>query len=105
MKKILLFIFLFNSTFSFGQWSYVSTIPGSGEIYNLSVIDQDLIWVCSTSGRVFRTVNGGVNWVARNSGLPSVDITSICGLDTSNCWVGTETGSIYKTSDGGSNWT
>ncbi|MEZ4821201.1 MAG: hypothetical protein R2942_01865 [Ignavibacteria bacterium] len=59
----------------------------------------------STGGRVFRTVNGGANWVARNSGLPSVDITSICALDTSLCWVGTETGSIYKTSDGGSSWT
>ena len=105
MKKLLLLLFLLNSSFSFGQWSYVSTIPGSGEIYNLSVINQNLIWVCSTGGRVFRTVNGGANWVARNSGLPSVDITSICALDTSLCWVGTETGSIYKTSDGGSSWT
>ncbi|HMQ70158.1 MAG TPA: T9SS type A sorting domain-containing protein [Ignavibacteria bacterium] len=104
MKKLYLLLFLLNSSFSSGQWSYVSTIPGSGEIYNLSVLNQDLIWVCSTAGRVFRTVNGGADWVARNNGLPSVDITSICALDTSYCWVGTETGSIYKTSDGGSNW-
>lgn len=105
MKKIILLLLLLTSSSSFGQWSYVSTIPGSGEIYNLSVINENLIWVCSTNGRVFRTMNGGANWVARNSGLPNVDITSICGPDTLNCWVGTETGSIYRTTDGGSNWT
>lgn len=105
MKKIILLIFLLITSFSFGQWSYVSNTPGFGEIYNLSVINQNLIWVCNANGRVFMTNNGGVNWTLRNNGLPTVDITSICALDSNNCWVGTETGSIYKTTDGGANWT
>lgn len=105
MKKFLLLLFFFNASFSFSQWSYVSTIPGAGEIYCMSVLNQDLIWVSSVNGRVFKSTNGGVNWNARNFGLPVVDITSISALDTSLCWVGTETGSIYKTSNGGYNWT
>lgn len=105
MKKLLLLLFLINASYASSQWTYVSTIPGSGEIYCMSVVNQDLIWVCSINGRVYKSTNGGANWNARNFGLPTSDITSISALDTSLCWVGTETGSIYKTSNGGFNWT
>lgn len=105
MKKILLLFIFFSTTISFSQWSYVSTIPGSREIYSMSVINQNLIWVCSDNAAVFRSTNGGLNWDARNFGLPSGNITSITALDTSFCWIGTESGSIYKTTNGGYNWT
>ena len=105
MKKAILFIFLLNTAISNCQWSYVSTIPGSGEIYCMAVIDQNLIWVCSDNRVVLRSTNGGVNWDSRNFGLPSGNITSITALDTSYCWIGTESGSICKTSNGGYNWT
>ena len=105
MKKVFLYFFLLNAAVSYSQWSYVSTIPGSGEIYSMSVINQNLIWVCSDNRVVLRSTNGGVNWDARNFGLPAGNITSISALDTSYCWIGTESGSIYKTSNGGYNWT
>ena len=105
MRKAFLIFFLLNAAVTFSQWSYVSTIPGSGEIYSMSVLNQNLIWVCSSTGAVLRSTNGGVNWNLRNTGLPSGGVTSISALDTSFCWIGTESGSIYKTSDGGYNWT
>ena len=105
MKKVFLYLFLLNAAVSYSQWSYVSTIPGSGEIYSMSVLNQNLIWVCSDNRVVLRSTNGGVNWDARNFGLPAGNITSISALDTSYCWIGTESGSIYKTSNGGYNWT
>lgn len=105
MKKLFILFFLINTSFALSQWKYVSTIPGSSNINCISVINANLIWVCSDNTGVFRTTNGGVNWTARNTGLPSGNITSISALDTSLCWIGTESGSIYKTSNGGSNWT
>lgn len=104
MKKLFLFLFLLNTASSFCQWSYVSTVPGSPNINCISVVNQNLVWVCGDGRAVFRTTNGGVNWDARNTGLPTGNVTSISGLDTSQCWIGTESGSIYKTSNGGSNW-
>ena len=71
----------------------------------MSVLNQNLIWVCSDNNAVFRSTNGGVNWNARNFGLSVGNITSISALDTSFCWIGSESGSIYKTSNGGYNWT
>jgi hypothetical protein len=105
MKKFFLLFYLLNSALSYCQWSYVSTVPGSPNINCISVVDQNLIWVCGDGRAVFRTTNGGVNWDARNNGLPTGNVTSISGLDTSFCWIGTESGSIYKTSNGGFNWT
>ncbi|MEO6694729.1 MAG: T9SS type A sorting domain-containing protein [Ignavibacteria bacterium] len=104
MKKIFLLLFVINSSYSFSQWSYVSTIPGSANINCISVVNQNLIWASSDNRGVYRSTNGGVNWAVRNLGLPSGNITSVSALDTSLCWIGTESGSIYKTSNGGFNW-
>ncbi|MEO8664721.1 MAG: T9SS type A sorting domain-containing protein [Ignavibacteria bacterium] len=105
MKKIILLFVIFSSAISFGQWSYVSNIPGFANINCISVVDQNLIWACGDSRAVCRTTNGGVNWVTRNNGLPSTSINSISALDTTLCWIGTVTGSIYNTTDGGNSWT
>ncbi|MDZ4712787.1 MAG: T9SS type A sorting domain-containing protein [bacterium] len=105
MKKIFLLIIILNNAFAFGQWTYVSTIPSTSAINCISVVNQNLIWVCGDNRAVYKSTNGGVNWLSRSNTLPATGINSISALDTSYCWVGTVTGSIYKTLDGGNNWT
>ena len=105
MKKFFLIIFMLVSTSAFSQWTFISRIPGNPSVNSISAADQNVIWVSCNGGVLYKTVNGGVNWMLRNSGLPVTGLIGISALDTSSCWVGTETGSIYHTSNGGMNWT
>jgi len=106
MKKILLLFFTLIFANSYSQsWVYVSAIPVAININTITVVDQNIIWVCCDGNSVYKTTNGGINWLLRNNGLPSGNLYGISALDTTNCWVGTVTGSIYRTSNGGVNWT
>ena len=105
MKKLfLLAIILFYSNAQ-SNWTFVSTVPTSPNISSISVVDQNLIWVAATAGKVYRTTDAGTTWVLRNTGLPASDLYGISALDSSSCWVGTVAGSIYRTTNGGFNWT
>lgn len=107
MKKIILtavLICLFAAKAD-SQWTVVSQIPGNPFINVVSVVNAGVIWVCCDTGKVYRTTNGGVNWVARNAGLGTSNLYGISALDTSNCWIGDALGNIYHTTNGGLNWT
>lgn len=104
MKKLILLLIVFIFSNAQSQWTYLSTIQGSPNINSISVVNQNLIWVCCDTTRVYRSTNGGVNWVLRNGGIPAGNLYGISAIDSLNCWIGTVAGSIYRTSDGGLNW-
>ena len=106
MKRFLVLLVILFATYESAnsQWSYVGTIQGSPYINSISVVNPNVLWVVCDTGKVFRSTNGGVNWVQRNTGLPSGNLYAVSALDTSNCWVGNVSGSIYRTSDGGASW-
>lgn len=105
MKKILLLIFLAVFANAQSQWTLISTVPTSPNVNAISVVNQNLIWICCDANKVYRSTNGGLNWDLRNAGLPAGNMYGISALDSSNCWVGNVSGSIYRTSNGGLNWT
>jgi hypothetical protein len=105
MKRIILFILLIIYSNSNSQWTLVSTIPSNQNIYSISVVDQNIIWISGNLTSLYKTTDGGLSWISGNTGLPSGRLYGISALDESTCWVGTQYGSIYKTSDGGSSWT
>ncbi len=104
MKKLFLVIFLIVTANAYSQWTFVSTLPSPQNINSISVVDQNIIWVACDNATLYKTTNGGLNWISRGTGLPSGNLYGISALDTSNCWVGTVNGSIYRTSNGGLNW-
>ena len=86
-----------------------------GRIY-CGVIDpsnQATMYVAGLDSGVFKTVNGGINWVAINNGLLSkkVQCIAIAPSSPSTIYVGTDslgttgTNGVYKTTNGGANWT
>jgi photosystem II stability/assembly factor-like uncharacterized protein len=84
----------------------MTTLPSpSPAINSITVVDQNIIWVACDNAGLYRTTNGGVSWVLRNTGIPSGNLYGISAIDSSNCWVGTVAGSIYRTTNGGLNWT
>jgi photosystem II stability/assembly factor-like uncharacterized protein len=107
MKKIflLLIIALAVNTINAQSWVYLSTLPSPDAVSSISVVDQNVIWVCGDATACYRSTNGGFNWLPAYTGLPSVALYGISALDANTCWVGTGTGSIYKTTNGGTSWT
>jgi hypothetical protein len=60
-------------------------------------------WRLLSGGRIERSSDGGVTWLAQNGG---VDVELLAGSAPSNtlCWVVGRGGTILKTTDGGGHW-
>ena len=89
MKRIILFILLIIYSNSNSQWTLVSTIPSNQNIYSISVVDQNIIWISGNLTSLYKTTDGGLSWISGNTGLPSGRLYGISALDESTCWVGT----------------
>ncbi len=114
MKKLLTFVILLCLVVSFSNaqntWTFVSNFPAPNPVATtISVVNANQIWVaCAASGgaaRIYKTFNGGQNWILANGGLPAQDLYGLYAYDSLNVWVGTVQGSVYYTSNGGNNWT
>ncbi|MHB8067252.1 MAG: WD40/YVTN/BNR-like repeat-containing protein [Desulfobaccales bacterium] len=58
-----------------------------------------------TSGQVFKTTNGGVNWTNITGNLPAKPVWSLqIGSTSGTYYVGADDG-VYATTSGGSTWT
>jgi photosystem II stability/assembly factor-like uncharacterized protein len=98
--SILISSSLFSQTFS---WSVLPNSPTGGRFDDVYFINENTGW--TADGRVFKTTNGGSNWmlmnqqtyVARSIGFFDEN-TGIGGTLDSNV-------SISRTTDGGSTWT
>jgi photosystem II stability/assembly factor-like uncharacterized protein len=93
------------NTVSAQSWVYLSSLPSPDAINSISVVDQNVIWVCGDATACYRSTNGGYNWIAAYTGLPGGNLYGISAIDENTCWVGTVGGSIYKTTNGGTSWT
>jgi photosystem II stability/assembly factor-like uncharacterized protein len=59
-------------------------------------------------GAIFKTTNGGFNWIRQNSGFTNSGYYCLCFLDANTGWIGASGGTIgqlLKTTNGGTNWT
>ncbi|MBM4159280.1 MAG: T9SS type A sorting domain-containing protein [Ignavibacteria bacterium] len=112
-KTALLIILLIISNIAFGQtyqWTFVSYTPSPSPVVNsLCVVNQNIIWIaCDAAGggaKVYRSLDGGLNWTLRVNGLANQNSYGIYALDSLTCFVGNTLGSLYRTTDGGLNWT
>ena len=114
IKRLTFLVLLFAlAKFSFPQasWILVSALPNAADINSISVVDQKVVFVASTSNILYRTLNGGASWELKNTGIPAAyGLYGICATDSLNCWVGwLNTGQtlagVYRTTNGGTSWT
>ena len=69
--------------------------------------NNDEIYVGTQYGGVFRSINNGDNWTARNNGLKSYEINCLA-IDGDELYAGTRLGGsdgVYHSSDDGITWT
>jgi photosystem II stability/assembly factor-like uncharacterized protein len=90
-----------------GGLTWVNKISGTNlNLFSISVIDKDTIYVCGLNLSVFKTTDGGNTWINIFNGQNSSSNTNFIFFVTPA--VGYVTGSdmqLYKTTDFGNTWT
>jgi photosystem II stability/assembly factor-like uncharacterized protein len=100
---------LYSSNFG-GSWTTYGT-GGAEEFFAISMIDQNTGYASCNNSKVFKTTNGGQNWVAKTQ--PSGSNYSLYSMDFLNENTGyvcvnyttVAAGNVFKTTDGGNSWT
>lgn len=64
----------------------------------------DIGYAVGSASQLFKTTNGGTNWVSANTGIDA-DLTSVSFTSNTTGYTCGTSGKIYKTTDGGSTWT
>lgn len=100
MKKYLLILFILFLSTSFAQWKNVSgDLPFLHAGYSVHALNKDIALV-TFHNKLFRTDNGGKNWLPIASDFKVVDVIML----NSSIVIAATTGKIIKSIDGGQNW-
>lgn len=86
-------------------WS-TQSVGASVTLSKVSIVDDLVAWTSAIGGSVFRTTNGGTNWLQTQS-VPG-DGRGIFGVSESTAFVCvnfTNDGRAYRTTDAGQTWT
>jgi hypothetical protein len=60
-------------------------------------------WRLLSGGRIERSSNGGVSWLAQNSGV-NVELLAGSAPSDAVCWIVGRAGTVLRTTDGGGHW-
>lgn len=77
---------------------------GTENLHSVKFINANTGYACGEDGKVFKSVNGGVNWSLSNTGIGSFNLNSIDFRDAVNGITAGDSGVIYYTADGGASW-
>ena len=98
--------FLFKTTNAGENWVVWNWGPDR-IIYDMQVFSEDTIWYADRfqiGGGLFRTINGGVNWEKRDSGIPANSYPIYIYFYNSRIGFATGNTNVYKTTDAGLSW-
>ena len=71
-------------------------------MYGVDLISKDIGMIVGYAGTIFKTTNGGNNWVSQQKGITN-DLNDVCFIDKNYGWaVGGN--AILTSSNGGKNW-
>lgn len=84
---------------------------GTEEFFAISMLNANTGYVSANNSKVFKTTNGGQNWIPRtNASGTNYSLYSMDFVDENTGWVCVNystvaAGNVFKTIDGGQNWT
>lgn len=99
---------LFSSN-SGNNWLTYGT-GGTEEFFAISMLNANTGYVSANNSKVFKTTNGGQNWIPRtNASGTNYSLYSMDFIDENTGWVCVNyttvaAGNVFKTIDGGQNW-
>ena len=99
---------LMKSTNGGEEWTPQSAGAHNFVLTSVFFINETIGWVCSYGGKIFKTINGGTEWIEQDS-KTNLDLSSIFFINEQKGWsVGGKLGGgniILMTSNGGTTWT
>ncbi len=116
MKKLYIiiipiFLLLFSNALFAQTWVLVNTVSNPGIGPSISVADMNTVWIADGSPntpKIFRSVNGGVNFTQISVTGISQEIYCIWGTSSTNAFVGegevNGNARLFRTTNGGLNW-
>ncbi|HMS64386.1 MAG TPA: YCF48-related protein, partial [Ignavibacteria bacterium] len=75
----------------------------SGYHKSIFFTDENNGWICGENGKIFKTTNGGINWILMNSGVNS-RLNQIAFSDQYTGLIAGSNNKILKTTDAGNSW-
>jgi photosystem II stability/assembly factor-like uncharacterized protein len=91
------------------SWQDVSgNLPTDMEVWGIAIspTDSKVVYIGTNGYGIYKTVDGGITWELRNSGLTSMEIISlvISQWNDEIVFAGTDDEGVFTTVDGGENW-
>jgi hypothetical protein len=80
------------------------SLQGEGCYHDVKCVVHDTVWIGSSMGRVFRSVDKGLHWAVSNPFESDVLIAAIAFRDSKNGLIIGGINNIKRTKDGGTTW-
>ena len=107
MKKIILIVFIIQTSIQFVEAQWIQQNSGTNQnLYDIEFINDKTGWAVGDAGVVIKTTNGGMNWlnVPNPSGQYGGLMWSICPVDSEVVYAVAGYDFIMKSTNGGLNW-
>ncbi len=104
MKKIIFIIIaviVINDLYSQSNWTFINY---NGSLNGTSFCNANTGWTIGYNGMIFKTTNGGLNWLRQNNSTPAKYLNSISALSPDTCIAAGSNRSLIMTTNGGINW-
>ena len=102
-------VFVSTGTGSSSSWIAANDYQTADVCVNNLVVhplNHNIVYIASAAEYIYKTTDGGVNWVQKTVGLPTSDIRSLA-MDPNNLnilYAGTKGYGVYKSINGGDTW-
>ena len=95
----------YRSTDAGNSWSPVR-LPEISFVHTVAAdpVRPPIVWLSTGGGRVYRSLDSGVNFTFAGSGLPAEDILKLVHAPWSGVYAVTGSGKLYSTTDNGVSW-
>ncbi|MBS1493377.1 MAG: T9SS type A sorting domain-containing protein [Bacteroidetes bacterium] len=105
MRKLLIvfFIILPPSIFAQEGWVYLNPTPTAASMFDLTMFTESS-GICRSTNSIFRTYNGGLNWIEYNFSNSDLSVKNLSMADSSKGYAYMTSGRLLKTTNGGKNW-
>lgn len=68
------------------QWEWQNPKPTGNDLNDVFFIDENIGWFGGTNGTIYRTLNGGQDWI-RQKNFPLYDTDAVYAVDAEKIWV------------------
>lgn len=99
-------IVLLRTTDGGNTWESLITTGDTNfsKLQRVKFYNENIGWAVGSGGTIFRTTDGGDNWIRKGSGTTNVVLYSINPINEDCCWIAGSSRNILYTKDGGETW-